>query len=129
MSTPQHQVAARAAELRAVFDHGFAAPPPPLAPPQLDLLAIRCADHGFALRLSEVVAVYTERKIVPVPSPVPELLGLVGVRGLVAPVYDLRSLLGYGTGAAPRWRWCGRPSRSPSASSRSSNTCAYGSRK
>jgi chemotaxis signal transduction protein len=103
MSTPQHQVAARAAELRAVFDHGFAAPPPPLAPPQLDLLAIRCADHGFALRLSEVVAVYTERKIVPVPSPVPELLGLVGVRGLVAPVYDLRSLLGYGTGAAPRW--------------------------
>jgi purine-binding chemotaxis protein CheW len=67
------------------------------------LLAIRCADHGFALPLSEVLAVYTERKIVAVPSPVPELLGLVGVRGLIAPVYDLHSLLGYGSGAAPRW--------------------------
>ena len=93
----------RAVEMRRAFDHGFAAPPRAEAPPQLDLLAIRCADHGFALPLSEVLAVYTERKIVPAPSPVPELLGLVGVRGLVAPAYDLRSLLGYGAGAAPRW--------------------------
>jgi chemotaxis signal transduction protein len=31
------------------------------------------------------------------------LLGLVGVRGLVVPIYDLRLLLGYGAGPAPRW--------------------------
>jgi chemotaxis signal transduction protein len=103
MSMPENRVVTRAAELRASFDRGFAAPPSPPAPPQLDLLAIRCADHGFALPLSEVLAVYTDRKIVPVPSPMAELLGLVGVRGLVAPVYDLRSLLGYGVGAPPRW--------------------------
>jgi chemotaxis signal transduction protein len=103
MSTPESRVVTRAAELRVAFDRGFAAPPPPTAPPHLDLLAIRCAEHGFALPLADVLAVYTERKIVAVPSPIPELLGLVGVRGLVAPVYDLRSLLGYGGGAAPRW--------------------------
>jgi purine-binding chemotaxis protein CheW len=103
MSMPESRVVTRAADLREAFDRSFAAPPPPAAPPQLDLLAIRCADHGFALPLSEVLAVYAERKIVAVPSPVPELLGLVGVRGLIAPVYDLRSLLGYGPGAAPRW--------------------------
>ena len=103
MSTPESRDVTRAADLREAFDRGFAAPPPPAAPAQLDLLAIRCADHGFALPLSDVLAVYTERKIVAVPSPVPELIGLAGVRGLVAPVYDLRSLLGYGRGPAPRW--------------------------
>lgn len=103
MTGPSGNSSTRADEMRWAFDHGFAAPPPAAAPAQLDLLAIRCADHGFALPLTEVLAVYTERKIVPVPSPTPELLGLVGVRGLVAPVYELRSLLGYGSGSAPRW--------------------------
>lgn len=103
MTAPGRSASTSAEELRSSFDHGFAAPPPEVQPPQLDLLAIRCADHGFALPLSEVRAVYTQRKIVPVPSPTPELLGVVGVRGLVAPVYDLRLLLGYGGGSAPRW--------------------------
>jgi chemotaxis signal transduction protein len=30
-------------------------------------------------------------------------LGLVGVRGVVAPIYDLAQLLGYASVAAPRW--------------------------
>jgi chemotaxis signal transduction protein len=102
MSEREHLVA-RAGRLRADFDSMFAAPPPEPTPPQVDLLAIRCAEHGFALRLAQVVSVHTERKVVPVPTPVPELLGLAGVRGLVVPVYDLGALLGQAPNAAPRW--------------------------
>jgi chemotaxis signal transduction protein len=93
----------RAQQLRAEFDHAFALAPAGVSEQHLDLLAIRCADHGFALPLSGVVAVLTDRKIVPVPSPAPALLGLVGIRGLVAPVYDRRARLSYPGGAAPRW--------------------------
>jgi chemotaxis signal transduction protein len=93
----------RAQQLRAEFDHAFAAPPAPAPGASIDLLAIRCADQGFALPLSDVLAVWTDRKIVPVPAPAAEFLGLVGVRGLVAPVYDLRAMLGYPGSASPRW--------------------------
>jgi len=34
---------------------------------------------------------------------VPELLGIMGFRGAMVPVYDLRALCGYAAGAAPRW--------------------------
>jgi chemotaxis signal transduction protein len=47
--------------------------------------------------------VHVDRKLVQAPGPRPELLGLVGVRGVVAPVYDLRRLLGYSSASAPRW--------------------------
>lgn len=103
MSQRERAGTTRAQQLRADFDHAFALAPAGAPEQQLDLLAIRCADHGFALPLSGVLAVLTDRKIAPVPSPVPALLGLVGVRGLVAPVYDLRVLLSYAAGAVPRW--------------------------
>jgi chemotaxis signal transduction protein len=93
----------RAERLRAEFDHSFAAAPAADPGERVDLLAIRCAEHGFALPLSGVLAVLTDRRIVPVPSPTPSLLGLIGVRGVVAPVHDLRALLGYAGSAAPRW--------------------------
>jgi chemotaxis signal transduction protein len=93
----------RASELRSAFDHSFAAPLPGEPPPQVDLLAIRCEDHGLVLRLSEVRSVHTDRKIVPVPAPRPELCGLVSVRGFVTPVYDLHALLGYEPAVAPRF--------------------------
>jgi chemotaxis signal transduction protein len=103
MSQREPTVPLRAQQLRAEFDHAFAAAPPPRPGERIELLAIRCADHGFALPLSGVLAVLTDRKVVPVPSPSPSLLGLIGVRGLVAPVHDLRALLGYAASTAPRW--------------------------
>lgn len=103
MSQRQPTVRTRAQQLRAEFDNAFAAAPQPDPGERVDLLAIRCAEHGFALPLSGVLAVLTDRKLVPVPSPAPALLGLIGVRRLVAPVYDLRALLGYAAGTAPRW--------------------------
>ncbi len=91
------------AELRTEFDASFAAREVEQRVVTVDVLAIRVADQGYALRLSEVRAVHAERKLVPVPAPTPELLGLVGIRGLVVPVYDLRLLLGHPAGPPPRW--------------------------
>lgn len=97
-------LASKLEELRAAFDRTFAAAEQDQAAAQhVDVLAIRVAEQGYALRLAEVLAVHAERKLVPVPSPAPELLGLVGLRGLVAPVYDLRQLLGHAAGPTPRW--------------------------
>jgi purine-binding chemotaxis protein CheW len=98
-----HQLGERAERLREHFDASFAEPPPAAAPPQTDLLAIRCGEHGFTLRLAEVISVHTERKVVAIPSPSPQLLGLAGVRGQVFPVYDLAALLGQTPSSAPRW--------------------------
>jgi len=97
------ELEATAARLRTTFDASFAAPQLAGAGGDVDVLAIRIAGHGYALRLSEVQAVHAERKLTPVPSPLPALLGLVGVRGLVVPVYDLRLMLGYAAGPPPRW--------------------------
>ena len=101
--TEANQLADRARRIREAFDSGFAEPPAGEPPAHLDLLAIRCAERDFVLRLSDVRSVSTDRKIVAVPAPAPELLGLVGVRGVVAPVYDLSALLGYPGTVAPRW--------------------------
>jgi len=102
MSAPA-RLARLASELRLAFDGSFAEPAAEVAPAQLDLLAIRVAAHGYVLRLAEVSSLHADRRLVPVPSPRPELLGLVGVRGLTVPVYDLRRLLGHEPGRLPRW--------------------------
>ena len=102
MSDPR--LARKAAELRVAFDSAFSASEQQqVVDAQVDVLAIRVAEQGYALRLAQVQAVHAERKLVPVPAPAPELLGLVGLRGLVVPVYDLRLLLGHPAGPAPRW--------------------------
>jgi chemotaxis signal transduction protein len=103
MSRAERNLAEVATTLRATFDASFAKAHATEPPPELDLLAIRVAEHAYALRLSQVLAVHADRRLVPVPGPRPELLGLTGVRGVVAPVYDLRLLLGYRAAAAPRF--------------------------
>ncbi|MGH8471139.1 MAG: chemotaxis protein CheW [Gammaproteobacteria bacterium] len=68
-----------------------------------NLLAIRVGDDPYAVRLAEIASLHADRKVVPLPSRTPELLGLAGFRGAMAPVYDLRTLLGYARRSAPRW--------------------------
>jgi purine-binding chemotaxis protein CheW len=104
MSSELKGLASKAAELRVAFDQSFAAHEREhRLVAQVDVLAIRVADQRYALRLSELQAVHAERKLVSVPAPAPALLGLVGLRGLVVPIYDLRLLLGHPAGPAPRW--------------------------
>jgi chemotaxis signal transduction protein len=99
-----------AAALRAAFDRSFAdAPGGDGRKAAESLLAIRVAGEPYAVRLSAVAGLHSDRTIVPVPSPAAALLGVVSLRGAVAPVYQLATLLGHGASAAPpRWLFLAR---------------------
>lgn len=93
---------ARVEDLRGEFDRAFATPHGAAAS-TLDFLTVKIGGDPYALRLSQVSGLFTDRRVTPLPSLVPGLLGLVGLRNVVAPVYDLRSLLGYPAGDASRF--------------------------
>jgi purine-binding chemotaxis protein CheW len=94
----------RAAELRRAFDDSFAILPSFDAEPTIDLLGVVVAGEAFALRVADVSAVLKPKKIVPVPSRRASLLGLAGIRGNLAAVYGLATLLGRSrTAGPPRW--------------------------
>jgi purine-binding chemotaxis protein CheW len=96
-------LAQRAAELRRNFDRSFAEPPRDRLAAPLDLLTIRLDGKPYALRLAAVTGMFRGKKLTPLPQAAPEFLGIAGFRGSIVPVYDLRVLLGYAGGEAPRW--------------------------
>ncbi len=95
--------AGTAEALRRRFDESFAAPAGSKPQSVEDLLAIRVGADPYVLRLSQIAGLSASLKIVPVPSPIASLLGIVGFRGLMAPFYDLGALLGYQRAAEQRW--------------------------
>jgi purine-binding chemotaxis protein CheW len=97
------EVLGRAAELARAFDAGFASAPELAARELIDVLAIRLGDAPHALRLAQAAGLYARRAIAPLPSSVPELLGLVSLRATIVPVYDLAALIGRPAQQAPRW--------------------------
>lgn len=103
MSETESGLAGRAEELRRAFDLSFAEAPRQATGSFVDLLAIRVAGDAYALSLSEVAGLHVDRVVTPLPSLVPELLGLAGFRAALVPVYDLRALLGYPAAGALRW--------------------------
>jgi chemotaxis signal transduction protein len=94
---------ATAAALRRHFDEAFAAPAASMTERLEDFLAIRVGSDPYALRLSEIAGLHVGVKIVPVPSPVAQLLGIVGIRGMMVPIYDLAALLHHPPEANSRW--------------------------
>jgi chemotaxis signal transduction protein len=92
-----------ATALRRRFDASFAAPAASRPEPLAGLLAIRVGSDPYALRMSEIAGLHVGVKIVPIPSPVAPLLGIVGIRGMMAPIYDLATLLRYPPPASARW--------------------------
>jgi len=92
-----------AAELARAFDASFAEAPHADARTFEDVLAIRLGEDPHALRLSQLAGVFPRRSIVPLPSALPELLGLVSIRATIVPVYDLSALLGRPPRTQPRW--------------------------
>ena len=92
-----------ATALRRLFDASFAAPAASMSERLEDLLAIRVGSDPYALRTSEIAGLHVGVKIVPVPSPVAQLLGIAAIRGIMAPIYDLAALLRYPPAANPRW--------------------------
>jgi chemotaxis signal transduction protein len=89
---------------RRAFDEAFAVAPAETTETYEDLLSIRVRGDAYALRLREVTGLVTSRKIVPLPSRRPELLGVAGNRGVVVTFYSLAVLLGHGSDArSPSW--------------------------
>lgn len=68
-----------------------------------NLLAIRVGGDPYAIRLAEIGGLHADRRIMPLPTPIPELVGVTGFRGQIAPVYDLATLLGYARPPSTRW--------------------------
>jgi len=96
-------LAERLAALREAFDRSFVEPPREQVALAEDLLAVRAANRRYALRLAQTEGVFPDRPIMPLPGPVPGLLGLAGFRRTIVPVYDLGTVLGTPSAAAPRW--------------------------
>jgi chemotaxis signal transduction protein len=96
MNTTDSRLEGKIAEMRRLFDESFALTPAGQVTEPEAMLAITIESEHFALRVREIsgLAVSNE-KIVPVPSRVPELLGLTGIRGVVVPVFSLPRLLGF----------------------------------
>jgi chemotaxis signal transduction protein len=100
-STPR---SVTAGSLREEFDATFAAAPRELRRDRVAVLAVRAGTEAVALRVLETAGLMPARKIVPVPSRRPELLGVAGLRGAVVPVYSLARLLGQ-RDATVQHRW------------------------
>jgi len=95
--------ASKAADLRKAFDRIFAQPPAAEAEATADYLGIRIGGMPYAVALTEIGAVFADRKIAPLPSASGDLLGVAGVRGDIVPVFGLGGLIGQGGGERPRW--------------------------
>lgn len=96
-------ISQRAAQLRRDFDRSFAEPRRLQRALSVDLLAVRVGSDACVLRLSAIAAVFIGGKLTPLPDATPEFLGIVGFRGTLMPVFDLRVLLGCPGADVPRW--------------------------
>jgi chemotaxis signal transduction protein len=103
MSTATTDSNAQLRALREAFDLGFAQAPHALANSPEKLLAIRLNGAGYAVRVAEIGGLHLDRRIMPLPTQIPELIGMAGFRGQITPVYDLAALLGYARQTSPRW--------------------------
>jgi chemotaxis signal transduction protein len=103
MSDDRLRFSNQVAEMRDAFDRSFTEARPPEPPPEEDLLAIQIGAKPYALRLSEISGLFSDRRITPLPGSAPTLLGLAGFRGAIVPVYDLAALLGHPPTETTRW--------------------------
>jgi purine-binding chemotaxis protein CheW len=79
--------------MRRAFDATFAAPPAATVRAEKQMLAVRIAGAGYAIRLAELAGLVAAKRIVPLPGRAPALLGVVGIRGGLVPVYSLAAVL------------------------------------
>lgn len=100
----EQEILTRLEQMRRDFDASFAEPATSERPHAEQLVKLRVARGTVALRVGELTALQSGRRIVPVPGGPPELLGLAATRGVALPAYDLAALLGLGRGQRS-WRW------------------------
>jgi len=97
-------------ELRRSFDEAFARPPAERAVDVEELLVIRVAGDPYAVRARTTSGLTLGGRVVPVPGPLPELLGITAIKGGLVPAFSLAVLLGYPQARElPAWLLlCGR---------------------
>jgi purine-binding chemotaxis protein CheW len=89
--------------LRSAFDEGFALPYVGREDPE-SVIQLRVGSEVFAIRTGRIAGLVKFRKIVHLPSRIPELLGVAALRGSLIPVYDVAALLGIPAGVGgPSW--------------------------
>ncbi|MGH8187268.1 MAG: chemotaxis protein CheW, partial [Steroidobacteraceae bacterium] len=103
MTAEGHPQTDRVAELRAAFDRSFAEAPSREVAALEDLLDIRVGTTPYALRVAEMSGLFADVKITPMPTRIPGLVGISGLRGSLLPVYDLRAMLGHTMDTNARW--------------------------
>jgi chemotaxis signal transduction protein len=94
MNPPMPGEGLRLEELRRAFDQSFAAPARVEADDLVSIIGIRVSGEALALRADQITGIAKRRRIVPVPSRIPESLGITGMRGMLVPVFSLAALLG-----------------------------------
>lgn len=97
MNTVQEHTLTDVAEMRRAFDESFSHAPALAAVEQEDFLGIQVAGAHYALRLLETARLCARPRILPLPAPHPEFLGLAGLQGELVPIYSLAALLGHGS--------------------------------
>ncbi|SEK94497.1 CheW-like domain-containing protein [Roseateles sp. YR242] len=103
-TTTTDALQAQLASWREAFDQSFAEPRDKGDWGDVwNVLGIRIAGEPFALHLDDLAGLLPAMTPAPYPADAPALLGLIGHRGQVLPLYDLRALLGRGTAPASRW--------------------------
>ena len=101
--TPEEAASASAEQLRRAFDQGFSVGHAEKRADAEPFVTLRVGSTAYALAVHEIAGFAAARKIVPLPSALPGLLGLTAVRGGLWPVYGLESLLGGEADEPPRW--------------------------
>jgi chemotaxis signal transduction protein len=104
MNLAHAEIDARIVAERQSFDRSFAMPPPAPSEERVRLLVLRAGKDRFAVRLSEIAGLHQDRRIVPLASDAPGLIGMAGIRAAVVPVFSLARVLGApDSGEPPRW--------------------------
>jgi purine-binding chemotaxis protein CheW len=94
----------RALALREAFDAGFSVGAEERADANENYLGIRIGGDPFAINLAQITGLFAGRKIVSLPAPFAEVLGVASLRGRIVPVYRLRAFLNYPATEEPlRW--------------------------
>jgi chemotaxis signal transduction protein len=87
-------------EMRWEFDNAFAIRPAGAAQERESLIMLRVGGESLAVRTLHITGVAKRSRILPIPTPVPCLLGIAAIHNTLLPVYDLAALLGLHSGAA-----------------------------
>ena len=80
-------------DLRRDFDQTFAVAPTSPVEENESLITLRVAGEALAVRKLHITGVARRKRILPIPTLVPGLLGITAIRGALFPIYDFASLL------------------------------------